>query len=29
MDMNSNEIQIVNQIVLLVVAAVMLGFIYG
>jgi hypothetical protein len=29
MDMNSNEIQIVKQIVLLVVAAVMLGFIYG
>jgi len=27
--MNSNEMQIVKQIVLLVVAAVMLGFIYG
>jgi hypothetical protein len=29
MGMNSNEMQIVKQIVLLVVAAVMLGFIYG
>jgi hypothetical protein len=29
MGMNSNEMQIVKQIVLLVIAAVMLGFIYG
>jgi len=27
--MNSNEMHIVKQIVLLIVAAVMLGFIYG